>query len=81
MPAGLIRQARHTLEALENASSARPTHRSTLFGRSGPGGAPRASSSATRLEEALAAIQPDALSPREALDALYRLKELQGRPA
>ena len=31
--------------------------------------------------EALAAIQPDALSPREALDALYRLKELQGKPS
>jgi DNA mismatch repair protein MutS len=28
------------------------------------------------LEEALAAIDPDALTPREALDALYRLKTL-----
>ena len=28
------------------------------------------------LEEALGALQPDELSPREALDALYRLKKL-----
>jgi DNA mismatch repair protein MutS len=28
------------------------------------------------LEEALAAIDPDTLTPREALDALYRLKKL-----
>jgi DNA mismatch repair protein MutS len=28
------------------------------------------------VEEALTAVDPDALSPREALDALYRLKAL-----
>jgi DNA mismatch repair protein MutS len=28
------------------------------------------------VERALAAIDPDALTPREALDALYRLKTL-----
>jgi DNA mismatch repair protein MutS len=28
------------------------------------------------VEEALAALQPDTLTPREALDALYRLKAL-----
>ena len=32
------------------------------------------------IEEALATMQPDTMSPRDALDALYRLKELQGRP-
>ncbi|HWU97699.1 MAG TPA: DNA mismatch repair protein MutS [Oxalicibacterium sp.] len=31
------------------------------------------------VDEAVAAINPDALSPREALDALYRLKELSNR--
>ena len=31
------------------------------------------------LHAALAAIDPDALSPREALDALYRLKDAAGR--
>jgi DNA mismatch repair protein MutS len=29
------------------------------------------------VEAALAALDPDALSPREALDALYQLKKLQ----
>jgi DNA mismatch repair protein MutS len=34
------------------------------------------------LREALAAIDPDSLAPREALDALYRLKTLaRGEPA
>ena len=36
----------------------------------GPGTSP--------VEAALAAINPDALSPREALDALYQLKRLTG---
>ena len=31
---------------------------------------------ANELAEALAQIQPDNLTPREALDALYRLKEI-----
>jgi len=31
------------------------------------------------VDEAIAAINPDALSPREALDALYRLKELSNQ--
>jgi DNA mismatch repair protein MutS len=30
------------------------------------------------LREALSAIHPDALSPREALEALYRLKSVDG---
>jgi DNA mismatch repair protein MutS len=29
------------------------------------------------VERALAAIDPDSLTPREALDALYRLKQTQ----
>ena len=31
------------------------------------------------LQTALAALQPDTLSPREALDALYQLKKLAQR--
>ena len=34
---------------------------------------------ASALDDAIAAINPDALSPREALDALYRLKELSNQ--
>ena len=33
------------------------------------------------LEDAVDALDPDRLSPREALDALYRLKQLQKDPA
>jgi DNA mismatch repair protein MutS len=32
----------------------------------------------SRVETALAALDPDSLSPREALEALYRLKGLAG---
>jgi DNA mismatch repair protein MutS len=32
------------------------------------------------VEEALAALNPDELSPKEALEALYRLKELSAKP-
>ncbi len=35
--------------------------------------------SAIEIAEALTVIDPDALSPREALDALYRLKQLADR--
>jgi len=41
-----------------------------------PAAAP-APPSPSPLEQALAQLQPDTLSPREALEALYRLKALQ----
>ncbi len=73
MPAGLVRQARNTLEALEAKSRAGDAQ-VDLFA------APPAPAQATEpsaVEAALASIHPDALTPREALDALYRLKSLQ----
>lgn len=78
MPASLVRQARATLEALE-AQQRDSRAQIDLFAAPPPPAEAAAAPSA--VEEALAAIQPDALSPREALEALYRLKELQqGRP-
>ena len=71
MPAGLIRQARATLEALE-AKALHGQAQVDLF--AAPPTAPLAEPSA--VERALAALNPDALSPREALDALYRLHAL-----
>jgi DNA mismatch repair protein MutS len=41
-----------------------------------PGGSPAVPAGANKALAALAAIEPDALSPREAQDALYRLKSL-----
>ncbi|MBL8306140.1 MAG: DNA mismatch repair protein MutS [Rubrivivax sp.] len=74
MPAPLLRQARSTLEALE-AQAAAGEAQVDLFAP--PPAAPAAEPTAAERE--LAALNPDALSPREALDALYRLKTLQQR--
>ncbi len=78
MPASLVRQARGTLEALEAQQRANEAQIDLFSAAPEPVEAP---ASASALEEALAALQPDTLSPREALDALYRLKDLQGRPS
>lgn len=71
MPPALIRQAHATLEALE-AKAAAGHAQVDLFA---PAPAPPAAEP-SRVELALRALDLDALSPREALDALYRLREL-----
>jgi DNA mismatch repair protein MutS len=72
MPASLIRQARATLESLEAQQQAADTQ-IDLFAAPAP--PPEREFSA--VESALSSINPDILSPKEALDALYRLKALQ----
>ena len=71
MPAGVLNHARHALSALESgAQDARA--QVDLF-------APPPETQTTGpspVEVALAQINPDALSPREALDALYALQRL-----
>jgi DNA mismatch repair protein MutS len=76
MPAPLIRQARAALEALESNSSAQQAQ-VDLF--AAPPAAPTVEPST--LDRAVDALEPDTLSPREALDALYRLKELRKEAA
>jgi DNA mismatch repair protein MutS len=71
MPSSLVRQARATLEALEAQRSAGQAQ-IDLFAAPSP--LPEAAPSA--VEQALAAIEPDALSPKGALEALYGLKAL-----
>ena len=71
MPAHLIRQARATLEALQ-AQSQLGDDQVDLFAPP-PAAAPAPRS---EVEEALERLDPDTLTPREALDALYRLKKL-----
>ncbi len=71
VPSGVVQQARHTLAALEAQSQAQHTQ-VDLFAPPPP--APAAEPSA--LEQALAAIDPDTLTPRDALDRLYQLKKL-----
>ena len=73
MPAALIRQAQATLEALQAKADA-GQDQVDLFAP--PPAAPAPETSA--IERELAAIDPDKLSPREALDALYRLRALLG---
>lgn len=71
MPAAVLSHARHTLQALESgAQDARA--QVDLFAPP-----PEAEvTGPTAVEAALARINPDALSPREALDALYSLQRL-----
>ncbi len=77
MPAALIRQARAALEALE-ASQQAQSAQVDLFAAA-PAAAPLAEPSAAERE--LARLDLEALSPKQALDALYRLRELQARGA
>ena len=71
MPAGVLNHARHALSALE-AGASESRQQVDLFA------APPESeaSGPSPIEVALAQINPDALSPREALDALYALQRL-----
>ena len=71
IPAPVLHHARHTLQALEERASAQQAQ-VDLFAAP-PAAAP---ASPSPLEAALAQLQPDALSPREALEALYQLKRL-----
>ena len=80
MPTQLVRQARQTLEALERQSQAGQAQ-VDLFAEvpapeSEPAAAPAVTTALSVIETALAQIDPDSLTPREALDALYRLKSL-----
>jgi DNA mismatch repair protein MutS len=71
MPAGVLTHARHALSALE-AGANESRQQVDLFAVP-----PEAESNGpSPVEVALAQINPDALSPREALDALYALQRL-----
>ena len=71
MPAAVLNQARQTLAALESQATQNQAQ-VDLFA------APLATETATdsAIEAAVAALNPDNLSPREALEALYQLKKL-----
>jgi DNA mismatch repair protein MutS len=71
VPAAVVNHARHALTALE-AQQAQASAQVDLFAP--PPETAVAAKSAVEL--ALGTIDPDALSPREALEALYRLKKL-----
>ena len=74
MPAAVLHHARRTLDALE-AQSAASRAQVDLFA------APPAQALElpSAVETALAAMNPDAMSPRDALEAIYQLKALSAR--
>jgi len=74
MPAAVVNHARQALEALE-AQQNETRAQVDLFAPPPAAEAPLDSP----VESALAALDPDAMSPREALDALYTLKKLHTR--
>ena len=71
VPVAVLQHARHALAALEQQQE-QTREQVDLFAPPPPAEAPMQSPA----EAKLAAIDPDALSPREALDALYALKKL-----
>jgi DNA mismatch repair protein MutS len=72
MPASLVRQARATLEALEARQNAADDQFDLFAAPPAPPPLPEPS----ELLQALAKVDPDAMSPRDALEALYQLKKL-----
>ena len=72
VPQAVVNHAHHALAALEAGASASQAQ-VDLFA---PPPAAPAETGPGPVESALAQIDPDALSPRDALDALYRLKNL-----
>ncbi|ULB11194.1 DNA mismatch repair protein MutS [Cereibacter azotoformans] len=82
LPASVIERARTVLDALESGERESGPRRQALiddlplFRAAPPPPAPAAPPKASQVEERLRAIQPDDLSPREALKLLYDLRAL-----
>jgi DNA mismatch repair protein MutS len=74
MPTAVVNQARHTLEALETQATLNHSQVDLFAALPAP-----ENLTVSVVETALAAIYPDALSPREALDALYQLKAVAAK--
>jgi DNA mismatch repair protein MutS len=75
MPNPVLQQARQSLKALEEKAGA--THAQVDLFAAPPDAEMHAPSP---IEVALTQINPDALTPREALDALYQLRKLLPTP-
>ncbi|MGE0072500.1 MAG: DNA mismatch repair protein MutS, partial [Thiomonas sp.] len=75
VPAAVIRDARRRLDALQRQHRAQQPQLD-LFAIPAADHPPAAAQAPHPAIEALRALDPDALTPRQALDALYRLKDL-----
>jgi DNA mismatch repair protein MutS len=81
LPAAVVERAEEVLRKLEEGEKADAVHRLAddlpLFSAARPkGGRLGRASGPSPAEEALAALNPDELTPKEALEALYRLRGL-----
>ncbi|MDI1282041.1 MAG: DNA mismatch repair protein MutS, partial [Brevundimonas sp.] len=77
VPAAVVARAREVLDRLETDKAAHVRLDDLpLFALAEPAAAPFRASA---VDEALTGLDPDSLTPREALEALYRLKGLAGR--
>ncbi len=74
VPAPVLHQARHTLEALERQASVAQAQVDLFAAAPAP-----AATGLSAIEAAVAALQPDAMSPREAMEAIYQLQALLAR--
>ena len=78
LPPSVIERAKLVLTQLEAQDRTSPAHRLIddlpLFAAARPAAAPQRDTALTALVEALAALHPDEMSPRDALEALYALK-------
>lgn len=81
LPAAVVARAEEVLHALEEGEQSGAVTRLVddlpLFRVASAPAAPAADRGPSLVEQALSNINPDDLSPREALDALYRLRKLQ----
>ncbi|MFM8509410.1 MAG: MutS-related protein, partial [Betaproteobacteria bacterium] len=76
MPSAVVRQARTALESLERRALAQQPQVDLFAGVAAPATpAAEPNTTARAVIKLLEGLQPDSLSPREALEALYRLKD------
>ena len=77
VPAAVVNHARHMLARLETAAASQQAQPDLFAPLPEPDPAPAAEPAPpSELQAALAALEPDELSPRQALQALYQLKKL-----
>jgi DNA mismatch repair protein MutS len=78
LPASVIERAKVVLAQIEAEDRVSPARRLIddlpLFASARPAAPPQADSALAALVDALAALNPDEMSPRDALEALYALK-------
>ncbi|MFT5063461.1 MAG: DNA mismatch repair protein MutS [Gammaproteobacteria bacterium] len=74
LPSSVVERAQHQLTQLENQDRSSPERAASK--KSEPSQISLFEPSTSKLEQSLAEVNPDNLSPREALSVLYRLKDL-----